>query len=309
MPTSACGRFTVEVLVGGEPLKEYEPSAWQNLKGPCDGIVEANFNTPGISYPSEPVEECDPFGEKFTQSWPVTPFKVRIAHAGDDNYGEASYWAKVYVDGTLAAAKSVATHGSKSIRVIDGYQARPGHANSEERDFCFSRPRLLARGESKDVTLSEAERLELSSIKVELHPCTFRSKDNNTTAVKKAGSAVEGVNKAAAKKGKVGAAARSGKVLQTKAHSTINRYDIDYSQVAASIRIRYAPKNLLRNMVDAMDDDSGESSSSNELGMFVEHDLGCDMGVFTHIYLLAPFLASLYAWGVLEPSRLTNSAP
>ena len=41
---------------------------------------------------------------------------------------------------------------------------------------------------------------------------------------------------------------------------------------------------------------------SNELSMFVEHDLGCDMGVFTHINLLAPFLASLYAWGVLTLS-------
>ena len=124
---------------------------------------------------------------------------------------------------------------------------------SEIRQFVFTRPRLLSRGESAgSVVLSADERLELSSIRIVVYPATATgTKSRSGTVIK--GQAVAGVNKVVAKKGKAAAATRSGNVVATKigkktTKSKTTSHDIDYGTVLASARVRYAPEDQLQQL-------------------------------------------------------------
>lgn len=183
-------------------------------------------------------------GETFTQSWPVTPFQVKITKKR--TFDEKRYWVDVHVDGKLAAEHSIKNGES---RTIVGYQSRPGHSNSEVRAFCFTRPRLLARGESREVTLTEQQRIDLSSIRIMVYSATYDDvkKKNRHTGITR-GEKVIGVNKLAAKKGVVGSAACSGKVIRHSVHKTKRTYHVDRTSLICAIRVRYAPLDTLKSM-------------------------------------------------------------
>lgn len=68
------------------------------------------------------LAQCDPFGEKFTQAWPVTPYTLRVTnHSGDKARAQSrpspgaatrahaspQAEAQVYIDGTLACEQFV----------------------------------------------------------------------------------------------------------------------------------------------------------------------------------------------------------
>lgn len=109
------GKFEMNVLVGGVPLPELGPTAAGEV------YVETRFHTPS-SYsvvvqevrarlraragccgaarlgarprtaltrqspqPPAPTRQADPFGEVFTQSWPVTPYTLRIVNNSAEN--------------------------------------------------------------------------------------------------------------------------------------------------------------------------------------------------------------------------------
>ncbi|KAH8046904.1 serine/threonine kinase [Aureococcus anophagefferens] len=71
MVLTACGAFEMHVMLGESKAEEFAPVAGC---APCDGFIEANLFVKGVSYQKEEVE-TDPFGETFTQAWPVTPYK------------------------------------------------------------------------------------------------------------------------------------------------------------------------------------------------------------------------------------------
>ena len=258
MPTVE--NFTVSVVVGGVKLPEFEPTELTKLTSPCDAVVESNFNVPGVSYPMS-FEEADPFGEKFTQEWPVTPFQVKVTSSSAGCPFGDCWYVLVFVDGTEACRKKLPPGGEA---LINGYRSRPGDCNSEERAFCFSRPRLLARGESDKVTLTEQQRLDLSCIRVEVYPASFTRTAHDPNATIMSSGAVAGVNKVAAKKGNVGAASRSGKVVTKAASTTTHYYNIDYSRHQCTLRVRYAPMDKLAKIavVEASDEASSSSSSA-----------------------------------------------
>lgn len=65
----------MEVMVGGKAWKEYEPRDGSPV---CDAFVESSLFVAGVSYQMA-TTECDPYGEEFTQSWPVTPYQVHTS--------------------------------------------------------------------------------------------------------------------------------------------------------------------------------------------------------------------------------------
>ena len=154
---------------------------------------------------------------------------------------------RVWVDGQLAAGKRLDPGGERLVR---GYSSKPGSANTEEREFCFSRPRLVRPGESLAASLSEAERCDLASIRVEIYPAT-RGATRACEAKLHQGRVVSGVNKAAAKQGKVGSVARSGNVVSRAAHGRSTSYHVEYETVLCRMRVRYASRTDLQRMTDS----------------------------------------------------------
>ena len=57
-------KFGVDILVGSKPLREYKAQ-------PSRCLVAYSLHDPS-SFPMD-FEESDPFGETYTQKWPVTP--------------------------------------------------------------------------------------------------------------------------------------------------------------------------------------------------------------------------------------------
>ena len=96
----------------------------------------------GVSYQME-TTECDPYGEEFTQSWPVTPYQVRLI-----NRTATPVWFYLYVDGERAYG---AVCPGRATRLVQGMQRSAGDGVSEERALLFARPRLVRRGEGEAV--------------------------------------------------------------------------------------------------------------------------------------------------------------
>ena len=69
MVLGSSGDYGMEVFVGGRIWKEFAPRPGAPQ---CDAFVESSLFVAGVSYQME-TTECDPYGEEFTQSWPVTP--------------------------------------------------------------------------------------------------------------------------------------------------------------------------------------------------------------------------------------------
>ena len=90
------------------------------------------------SYPMS-FEEEDPYGEAYTQEWPVTPSTLRVSNGRTDNV-----WVEVAIDGTPAGSHFLAAGRSMEIqgfRVYNEAGAR-GH-----RPFLFSMPRQMRGNE------------------------------------------------------------------------------------------------------------------------------------------------------------------
>jgi hypothetical protein len=70
MPTT--GDYTLEVLMGGKPVQELDGKNGETY-------IESSLFVPGVSHQMA-FDETDPYGEKFTQSWPVTPYEIRASN-------------------------------------------------------------------------------------------------------------------------------------------------------------------------------------------------------------------------------------
>mmetsp|Transcript_31609 Transcript_31609/g.50697 ORF Transcript_31609/g.50697 Transcript_31609/m.50697 type:complete len:149 (+) Transcript_31609:1-447(+) len=140
--------FGVEIVVGGQPLDKIagkDGKTW----------VIARFDHAGVTKMVE-CEEADPYGEKYTQQWPATPYAIRVTNYAYPGPVEA----KCFVDGKLACKalvrKSGHRHG-KDVRTLKGYQSKPesiSYARDSVVEFLFTLPRIAppgARGEENKV--------------------------------------------------------------------------------------------------------------------------------------------------------------
>ncbi|XP_048240710.1 sodium/potassium/calcium exchanger 1-like [Haliotis rufescens] len=127
--------FTMSILVGGVELPEYTKD------GTC--FVESNLFTP-VSYNVHLEEEVQ--GETEAQSWPVTPYQIRVAAKSNTPY---SYY-KIYVDGQKAS--QVAVHPGKHC-ISEGF-----YDGSQITEFLFSLPRF-PKNEKDRIEKGKASRI------------------------------------------------------------------------------------------------------------------------------------------------------
>ncbi|XP_067663384.1 high mobility group nucleosome-binding domain-containing protein 5-like [Haliotis asinina] len=132
--------FTMSVLVGGVELPEYTK----------DGMyfVESNLFTP-VSYNVHLEEEVQ--GEMEAQSWPVTPYQIRVAAKSNTPY---SYY-KIYVDGQKAS--QVAVHPGKQC-ISEGF-----YDGSQITEFLFSLPRF-PKNEKDRIEKGKASRIGMLEV-------------------------------------------------------------------------------------------------------------------------------------------------
>ena len=75
------GKFSAAVTIGGLAVPELG-----GLNGENETYILMDLNCPGVSR-QEKFTEQDPFGESFTQLWPVTPYQVEV-----ENHSAAHAW-------------------------------------------------------------------------------------------------------------------------------------------------------------------------------------------------------------------------
>ena len=279
MVLGSSGDYGMEVFVGGRIWKEYAPRAGAPQ---CDAFVESSLFVAGVSYQME-TTECDPYGEEFTQSWPVTPYQVRLI-----NRTATPVWFYLYVDGERAygAVCPAASGGAPGTRLVQGMQRSAGDGVSEERALLFARPRLVRRGEGeavaavsdsaskrevphrRDVRIRTGQGPELESIRCDFHAAV--AGQTTTVAAQRAragaGAIYDGVNKAACKKAKAGAMTRTGGVVKRSlgaaSSTTLTTYTVN--EVLDTVRIRYAQKDRLETYGVWPDDDSDEEEAGDK---------------------------------------------
>mmetsp|Transcript_12306 Transcript_12306/g.36581 ORF Transcript_12306/g.36581 Transcript_12306/m.36581 type:complete len:262 (-) Transcript_12306:36-821(-) len=245
-------KFGMEVMVGGKPWREMAP---KEGAPEADAFVESSLFVRDVSYNMETVEE-DPFGEKFTQAWPVTPYEILLTNKSD-----ALVWFYLYVDGEKAYGSTVAAHGT---RLVKGMQGTAGQGDCEERAMLFARPRLVRRGE--DEYLAPEQMRELESIRCDFHECTQGKMVAGTSYG--AASQYDGVNKAACKKAKAGAMTRTGDVVgksaAARAGTMLQSYNV--KSVLDSVRIRYGQRDKLEKFGVWEDEDEAEDLTAGASG-------------------------------------------
>mmetsp|Transcript_28278 Transcript_28278/g.84670 ORF Transcript_28278/g.84670 Transcript_28278/m.84670 type:complete len:245 (+) Transcript_28278:269-1003(+) len=237
MVFTADGAFGLEVMFGDSKCEELPAPPDGSGAPAADAWVLANLFVQGVSYNME-TEESDPFGETFKQSWPVTPYRLRI-----QNTTPTLRWFQLYVDGKLAYG---ATLKPNSTRIVEGMQARPGHGGSAVKELLFARPRLVRPDEDAHAPVDPAQVAEFESIKLTVHPTTKGEKSKKRKLGATGG--YDGVNKAACKKAKAGAMTRTGEELLPANSRKSQHYNTDKSTTVASLRIRYAQRDRLEKL-------------------------------------------------------------
>jgi len=202
--------YEMTLLLGGTAsssiikLEEHTPSTFSKE---CDSIVECDLNGPA-SY-SMAVEECDPFGEEFTQNWNVTPIEVKLT-----NHSTA-YDCTVYlfIDGKKDTKSHHLCVGE--TKIVRGFT----NPDKSVHEILFSRPRLLKVGEDIQEP-TEEEKFECGSIRADFFTVTHKTtttttKSNNNH--RNISSDFDGPNKKLALKAGAGATSRPGKILKVAA--------------------------------------------------------------------------------------------
>lgn len=222
--------FSMEIVVGGETWREMSPKPGAPA---ADAYVESSLFVKGVSYNMKTIE-CDPFGEEFEQSWPVTPYEVLLT-----NRTNKTVWYYLYVDGEKAHGATVPARGTKLVK---GMQGTAGQGITEERAMLFARPRLVRRGETEALAASQLN--ELESIRCDFHRA-FEGETKVTSAGGGASSRYDGVNKAACKKAKAGAMTRTGNVVSSAMAAGSRMTTWDVKEVLGTVRIRYGQQDKL----------------------------------------------------------------
>ena len=196
-------KFGVDILVGSKPLKEYTPPP--KLPGRC--LVAYSLHDPS-SFPMD-FEESDPFGETYTQKWPVTPYEVRVSN--DETF---DVWATVVVDGRGAGSVFVPSRGAAVMR---GFRVTDERGRRGTRQFLFSMPRQMRSGET--VALRDAA--DVATIKVCVREAVFSHEEDAADYDRRQapGRGHDAVNKHVAKLAKSGSVSRAGEATYEPART------------------------------------------------------------------------------------------
>ena len=190
--------------------------------------------------------ETDPFGERYTQRWPATPYSVRVTCTTP-----GSFQSTVYVDGKLACKRLHMTDRPNTETIeFKGFQANVStlsYHHDEISEFMFTLPRAEVRPAGAPVPEPNPE---LGTIVVKFWE--MRKLPNQVVvdpAAARGGARVKPATKAAlAKGGKATTATASGNQVQAihgRAY-TADIYDHVGTHPVATCRYNYATRSQLQ---------------------------------------------------------------
>jgi hypothetical protein len=185
---------------------------------------------------------CGAPDETYEQSWPVTPFKLRVTLEGKGAASEL-ICCRIYVDGKHASTEFL---GEKfpTTYTFQGYQANPNRSAKKDAttEFLFSlpRPRSMEAAYGAKAPMGPPNP-DIATLRAELHRATYTGDKINVTAG--IGSAkVDAIGKDAAKSARVSAAASSGKEIGAKGAQAYTAATVLLHEVVSDTVIRYATK-------------------------------------------------------------------
>jgi hypothetical protein len=189
--------------------------------------------------------ETDPFGERYTQRWPATPYSVRVTCTSP-----GSFQSIVYVDGKLACSRYHLTDKPNTETFeFKGFQANISlaYCMDEISEFMFTLPRAEVRPAGAPVPEPNPE---LGTIVVKLWEMRQRPGQIVVDpAAARGGARVKPATKAAlAKGGKATTATASGNQIQAmrgRAY-TANTYAKVGTHPVATCRYNYATRSQLQ---------------------------------------------------------------
>ena len=239
---------SIDVLVGGVPLEEkLLPDGRRMVGSPFDAATTYQ----------QPEEETNRYGETYTQSWPVTPYSIRVAYLGWVNPAE-SVQVKLFVDGTLAGTEYLGGRYNDTY-VFEGFGANPTRfiaSKDQTTEFLFVLPR--PRPEALDKAPKTPDELaallkansEAGSIRIEMYQASFHG-ENNVTNIASGGygsGSVGAIGKNAAKAARVTAASASGKAI---GHQTAySGPSVTIGQLIKTKTIHYATIHKLNDLLN-----------------------------------------------------------
>lgn len=231
------GKFELDVLVGGKAL----PETVSPTSG--DAWVESLLDVEGVTFRKETVD-ADPFGETFTQSWPVTPFTVRVT-----NHSPREVYAECYVDGKKAGTKHNLKAGE--VHVFEGWSQDPsrGSTLSDVSEFLFSVPRRLRQGESDKVDVNAAKALELETVRVAFSESIYTGSGTSYYGEKGGKAGIDSANKAVAKAAGASVTASAGRTTVTcaknKQSGPLTVYYYNKGAHIGDVKLKYTTKDKL----------------------------------------------------------------
>ena len=209
----AADLLTVSVIVAGEPLEQ---------KRLPDGRLIVGTPFDASTTFQQPEEETNRYGETYTQSWPVTPYSIRVEYRGGESLASPlSAQVKVFVDGKLAGIEYLGGDYASTYE-FKGFGANPTKFISRKDQvteflFCLPRPRA-AHVDAMPTTIDELAALkkanaEAGTIRVEARQASFFGESTLTSTPYSSSSSVDAIGKNAAKAARITAASSSGRAI------------------------------------------------------------------------------------------------
>lgn len=248
--------------------------------------VESTFNATSTKF--EEVEGMDPFGEKYTQKLPFTPFKVRVKV--EDQNPSALYWVAVFVDGVFAQ-RLIFDSVNDFQRTFVGFAERPGFVGSE-RTFCFSMPRSVS---GSSISTADTKN-EAGCIRIDVHTTSRirQTTENGSTGSANTTLSFQPLDKQAAKGLGSTAAVRPGSKQPSNSWTGTTIYVTpDDQNLVLTATIRYATTPKLQELglivLDRVQEPAcssvGERYSAEFMQTCMRHLFGSD-------FLLTPSIVS-----------------
>ena len=212
--------------------------------------------------------DYDPYGERFTQRWPVTPYTLRVTNRSDQHVQ-----AVVSIDGAKASRQFINGGATSEIKGFKDRSSRcaaqgPPQQGSKWRDaltwrarssapfreFLFTVPRPVRAGEAAKLELNEAQRAELAqqleSIRVEFFATTRKGRREAMTMSATVAAGLDAANKAVARGGGAAAVSSAGRTHASKRSGKVaNYYSVGAKQ--AELCIRYTQQHKLQQLLRA----------------------------------------------------------
>ena len=177
------------------------------------------FSTKMIEY-----EEEDPFGEKYKQSWPATPYSVRVKSNAD-----SAVFIEVFVDGKKACGHVFVPRDGGDALEIKGFQANVGelsYVDDTISEFLFTLPRAEVR--RRRAAPAPPRNPDLGTVAVKFWAAreTGEVRDENFAQfANRGGEIIKPLTKASMKDAKATIATATGAKVQALQVGQVKRYE------------------------------------------------------------------------------------